>query len=106
MAPFGLKVIRLALAGLSTISPEAAGRAAFRLFATTPRRRPASVKERELLARSEGWMRQAERVPLTFAGGTAVAHCFAARPCTPFAGRVLVVHGWGSRAAYLSALTE
>jgi pimeloyl-ACP methyl ester carboxylesterase len=106
MAPFGLKVIRLALAGLSTISPYAAGRAAFRLFATTPRRRPASVKERELLARSEGWMRQAERVPLTFDGGTAVAHRFAARPCTPFAGRVLVVHGWGSRAAYLSALTE
>jgi len=106
MAPFGLKVIRLALAGLSTVSPQAAGRAAFRLFATTPRRRPASAKERDLLARSQGWMRQAERVPLSFAGGTAVAHRFAARPCGTFAGRVLVVHGWGSRAAYLSALTE
>ena len=51
-------------------------------------------------------MRQAQRVELSFAGGTAVAHRFAARPCENFAGRVLVVHGWGSRAAYLSALTE
>ncbi len=106
MASFGLKVIRLALSGVARISPDAAGRAAFRLFATTPGRRPRTAKEKELLARSEGWMRQAERVELGFAGGTAVAHRFAARPCGSFAGRVLVVHGWGSRAAYLAALTE
>lgn len=106
MASFGLKVIRLALSGVAAVSPAAAGRAAFRLFATTPGRRPRTAKERELFARSEGWMRQAQRVTLDFAGGTAVAHRFAARPCEAFAGRVLVVHGWGSRAAYLSALTE
>ncbi|TAA61480.1 alpha/beta hydrolase [Shinella sp. JR1-6] len=106
MASFGLKVIRLALSGVARISPDAAGRAAFRLFATTPGRRPRTAKEKDLFARSAGWMRQAERVPLTFAGGRAVAHRFAARPCQNFAGRVLVVHGWGSRAAYLSALTE
>ncbi|RFZ89239.1 alpha/beta fold hydrolase [Shinella sp. WSJ-2] len=106
MASFGLKVIRLVLSGVAAVSPDAAGRAAFRLFATTPGRRPRTAKERELFARSEGWMRQAQRVTLDFAGGTAVAHRFAARPCEAFAGRVLVVHGWGSRAAYLSALTE
>ncbi|MDX3977476.1 alpha/beta hydrolase [Shinella sp.] len=106
MASFGLKVIRLALQGAAVISPAAAGRAAFRLFATTPGRRPRTAKERELFARSEGWMRQAQRVTLAFAGGTAVAHRFAARPCQAFSGRVLVVHGWGSRAAYLSTLTE
>lgn len=106
MASFGLKVIRLALQGAAAVSPAAAGRAAFRLFATTPGRRPRTAKEKELFARSEGWMRQAERVTLAFAGGTAVAHRFAARPCQAFSGRVLVVHGWGSRAAYLSTLTE
>lgn len=106
MASFGLKVIRLALSGVAAVSPEAAGRAAFRLFATTPGRRPRTVKEKELFARSQGWMHQAERVQLTFGGRSAIAHRFAARPCQPFAGRVLVVHGWGSRAAYLSALTE
>lgn len=106
MASFGLKVIRLALQGAAVISPTAAGRAAFRLFATTPGRRQRTAKERELFARSEGWMRQAQRVTLAFAGGTAVAHRFAARPCQAFSGRVLVVHGWGSRAAYLSTLTE
>ena len=106
MASFGLKVIRLALSGVAKVSPHAAGRAAFRLFATTPGRRPRTAKEKELLARSDGWMRQAQHVELRFAGGTAVAHRFAARPCETFAGRVLVVHGWGSRAAYLSALTE
>ncbi|WP_411035746.1 alpha/beta hydrolase [Shinella sp. BYT-45] len=106
MASFGLKVIRLALAGVSAVSPRAAGRAAFRLFATTPGRRPRTAKEKELFARSEGWMRQAQRVELSFAGGRAVAHRFAARPCEAFTGRVLVVHGWGSRAAYLTALTE
>jgi len=106
MASFGLKVIRLALSSVAAVSPAAAGRAAFRLFATTPGRRPRTAKEKELFARSEGWMRQAQRVELSFAGGTAVAHRFAARPCEAFAGRVLVVHGWGSQAAYLSALTE
>ena len=106
MASFGLKVIRLALSGVAKISPDAAGRAAFRLFATTPGRRPRTAKERELFTRSQGWMRQAERVTLAFAGGSAVAHRFAARPCQGFSGRVLVVHGWGSRAAYLTALTE
>ena len=106
MASFGLKVIRLALSGVARISPDAAGRAAFRLFATTPGRRPKTPKEKELFARSLGWMRQAQRVELRFAGGTSVAHRFAARPCENFAGRVLVVHGWGSRAAYLTALTE
>lgn len=106
MASFGLKVIRLALSSVAAVSPAAAGRAAFRLFATTPGRRPRTAKESELFARSEGWMRQAQRVELSFAGGRAVAHRFAARPCEAFAGRVLVVHGWGSQAAYLSALTE
>jgi pimeloyl-ACP methyl ester carboxylesterase len=106
MASFGLKVIRLALSSVAAVSPAAAGRAAFRLFATTPGRRPRTAKEKELFARSEGWMRQAQRVELSFAGGTAVAHRFVARPCEAFAGRVLVVHGWGSQAAYLSALTE
>lgn len=106
MASFGLKVIRLALSGVARISPDAAGKAAFRLFATTPGRRPRSAKEKALFARSEGWMRQAERATLAFAGGSAVAHRFAARPCQAFSGRVLVVHGWGSRAAYLSTLTE
>jgi pimeloyl-ACP methyl ester carboxylesterase len=106
MASFGLKVIRLALRGVAAVSPDTAGRAAFRLFATTPRRRPSTAKEKALLARSRGWMRQAERVPLAFAGGKAMAHRFAARPCAAFTGRVLVVHGWGSRAAYLSTLTE
>ncbi|MGX5722661.1 alpha/beta hydrolase [Shinella zoogloeoides] len=106
MASFGLKVIRLALSGVAAVSPNAAGRAAFRLFATTPRRRPGTAKEKELFARSRGWMRQAQRVTLSFEGGSAVAHRFAARPCEAFAGRVLVVHGWGSRTAYLAALTE
>lgn len=106
MASFGLKVIRLALSGVAKISPDAAGRAAFRLFATTPGRKPRTAKERELFARSEGWMRQAQCVELSFSGGTAVAHRFVARPCEAFTGRVLVVHGWGSQTAYLSALTE
>ncbi|MCJ8148807.1 alpha/beta hydrolase [Shinella sedimenti] len=106
MASFGLKVIRLALSGMAAVSPDAAGRAAFRIFATTPARRPRTVKEKALFARSEGWMRQAQRVTLEFGGRTAVAHRFATRPCEAFAGRVLVVHGWGSRAAYLSVLTE
>ena len=69
MASFGLKVIRLALQGVAKVSPDAAGRAAFRLFATTPGRRPRTAKEKDLFARSAGWMRQAERVPLTFADG-------------------------------------
>ena len=60
MASFGLQVIRLALSGVAKVSPEAAGRAAFRIFATTPGRKPRTAKERELFARSEGWMQRGE----------------------------------------------
>jgi pimeloyl-ACP methyl ester carboxylesterase len=106
MASFALKVIRQALGATALVSPDAAGRLAFRIFATTPTRRPAGEKERALLAQSQGWMRQAERVSLSFPGGRAMAHRFRARACEAYQGRVLVVHGWGSRAAYLSALTS
>lgn len=106
MASFALKVIREALGATAAVSPKAAGRIAFRIFATTPSRRPASEKERSLLRQSEGWMRQAERVPLAFVGGQSMAYRFRARACEEFRGRALVVHGWGSRAAYLSALTS
>ena len=105
MASFGLQVIRAALGALQAVSPDLAGRFAFRLFATTPSRRPKQGKERALLAASTAWMAEAERVALNFAGGRAVAYRFAARPCVPFRGRVLVAHGWGSRADYLAALT-
>ncbi|MCF3639926.1 lysophospholipase [Rhizobium sp. TRM95111] len=105
MASFTLKVIRGTFAAVDRLSPRAAGRLAFRLFATTPSRRPKSAKERELLGASRIWMSNARAVDLRFAGGQARAHHFPARPCLAHAGRVLVVHGWGSRAAYLSALT-
>lgn len=103
MPSFALKVTRLALSGLSGISPRLAGKAAFALFCRTPSRRPAGQKARATHAMGRERLAAAERIRLTFAGGGAMAYRLngGARGDRK---RYLVLHGWGSSSEYISEL--
>lgn len=105
MASFAIEVTRLALRCVSTFSPETAGRLAFRLFSVTPSRTPSNAKEKAALAAAEPVMARAHPVTLSYAGGWVTAKHFRA-PGGRSAKRVLLVHGWGSRSNYLSAMIE
>ncbi|NVD38735.1 alpha/beta fold hydrolase [Ensifer sp. HO-A22] len=103
MASFAIKVIRHALAGVSAISPEAAGRLAFKLFTVTPGRKPKNAKERAALAAAAPVIAKGKPVTLSYAGGWVMARHFVGPRNTK---RVLLVHGWGSRSDYLAAMIE
>jgi pimeloyl-ACP methyl ester carboxylesterase len=103
MPSFPLKVTRLAFAQLEKLSPGVAGRIAFELFCRTPSRKPKGAKARQVFMVGRNRLRQATLVRLALSRGMAAAHHLPAqgdaeRP------RILVVHGWGSRAEYLSDL--
>ncbi|MDK1386715.1 alpha/beta fold hydrolase [Sinorhizobium sp. 8-89] len=105
MASFGIKVIRTALKAVSAVSPEAAGRLAFRIFCLTPGRKPKSGKEAALLKAAAPIMEHSRKVTLSFAGGWVVAHHFARRVDAD-GPRILLAHGWGSRSDYLATLID
>jgi pimeloyl-ACP methyl ester carboxylesterase len=106
MASFVIEVTRLALKCVSAISPEAAGRLAFRLFSVTPSRNPSNAKEKAAMAAAAPLMARAQPVTLSFAGGWVMARHFAAPADRREAKRILLVHGWGSRSDYLAPMIE
>ncbi len=107
MASFGLKVTRLAFAQLERLSPKASGQLAFELFCRTPTRKPQGNKARHVFQQGSERLRHATTVSLALSRGMAAAHHLgghgvASSACG--ATRLLVVHGWGSRAEYLTDL--
>ncbi|CAN7475149.1 alpha/beta fold hydrolase [Pararhizobium sp. LjRoot238] len=106
MASVAIEVTRLALKCVSAVSPETAGRLAFRLFSVTPGRKPSNGKEKALLAAAAPVMATARPVTLSFAGGWVMARHFEGRADRGAAKRVLLVHGWGSRSDYLATMIE
>lgn len=105
MASFATKVIRLSLKAVSAVSPEKAGKIAFRIFCRTPGRKPKNGKEKALLMAASPVMALSRSVTLSIAGGWVVAHHFG-RPAGSRGPRVLLVHGWGSRSDYLATLID
>jgi len=99
------KVIRIGFGLTGRVAPRLAGRLAFRLFRTTPSRKPATDKARQALANAQSTLARADRVTLPIGSGAVVAYAFA-----PFSGRtgetVLVIHGWGSRTAFMLPIIE
>ena len=96
MNPLLVASIRFYLRTLARIAPKAAGRQAYKLF-STPRLRakvPSSM---------EGVMAQAEQFELEVAGHQVAAYRWAG---APGAQRVLLTHGWESRAARLAIWVE
>ncbi|MFY8102001.1 MAG: alpha/beta hydrolase, partial [Allorhizobium sp.] len=103
MPSFPLKVTRLAFAQLEKLSPGVAGRIAFELFCRTPSRKPKGAKARQVFFVGRNRLRQATLVRLALSRGMAAAHHLPAEGKAD-RRRILVVHGWGSRAEYLSDL--
>lgn len=103
MPSFPLKVTRLAFAQLEKLSPGVAGRIAFELFCRTPSRKPKGTKARQVFMLGRNRLRQATLVRLALSRGMAAAHHLPAEGEAE-RSRILVVHGWGSRAEYLSDL--
>jgi pimeloyl-ACP methyl ester carboxylesterase len=104
MPSFPLKVTRLAFAQLEKLSPTVAGRIAFELFCRTPSRRPKGVKAKQVFLTGRNRLRQASTVRLALSRGMAAAHHLPADLHGGRTKRILVVHGWGSRAEYLTDL--
>lgn len=105
MASFGFMVIRGAFAVAEHLAPRLTGRAAFALFSRTPRARRISQRERAVLESARETMDSARRHRLQTPQGCIAAYDFAPvgagrlhAPC------VLVLHGWGSRAAHMASL--
>ncbi|WP_419912918.1 alpha/beta hydrolase [Hoeflea sp.] len=94
------KVIHFGLDITGRIAPETAGRAAFRLFSTTPPRRPGSRKARRALELSKPAMATAKKLGLRTGGGTVSTWYFPAL-ANKSPETVLVAHGWGSRTEYM-----
>lgn len=103
MAPFALSVIRLGLKAVSTLSPEYGARLAYQLFCTTDSRKPKGAKQRAAHAEGEAILSGAQPVLLSLSDCSAMTYLFD-QPADPGAPRVLVVHGWGSGAAYLAPM--
>lgn len=101
MPSFLLQVTRLGFGSLGSVAPGLAASLAFRLFCRTPSRRPAGAKARQAFAEGEARLGAAERIGVGTSKGEVMAYRLKGAPA---ARRVLVVHGWGSRAEYLSAL--
>src|SRR5690606_26081771 len=101
MASFGFMVIRGVFAVAEHLAPRLTGRMAVAVFSRTPPRRRPSEKERAALEAAAPIMGEARRHWLTTAAGRIAVYDFATghgRRGTP---TVLVLHGWGSRAAHM-----
>ncbi len=104
MPSFPLKVTRLAFAQLEKVSPTVAGRIAFELFCRTPSRHPKGDKAKQVFIVGRSRLRQASTVRIALTRGMAAAHHLKSGPESSSVPRFLVVHGWGSRAEYLSEM--
>ncbi len=103
MAPFALSVIRFGLKAVSILSPEHGARLAYRLFCTTDSRMPKGDKQKAAHAEGEAILSRTRQVRLSLSDCSAMTYLFETGDA-PRAQRVLVVHGWGSGAAYLAPM--
>jgi pimeloyl-ACP methyl ester carboxylesterase len=100
-----LKVIRPVVAAASILSPRLAGAVAFRAFCRPPAGGGRGEVLQRAVDRAEARMAGAERIEVDHSGGTVLAYRFPA-PGGGTGRRVLLVHGWTSRAAFMSAFVE
>ncbi|WP_105401322.1 alpha/beta fold hydrolase [Neorhizobium sp. T7_12] len=103
MPSFALKVIRFGFAAMGRPFPNTTAGLAFRLFCLTPSRRPKGGKARAMEDEGRERLSAAQKIPLAVGRSTVMAYRFNSdgKPGRP---RYLVVHGWGSNAAYIAAL--
>ena len=103
MTPIALKVIRPVISVGSRYAPQVTARLAFELFCRTPPRRPAGPKARQVHAQGRQRLAAAKTMPFRAGKARVMAYLFAGLH-REASKRFLVVHGWGSSAAYISSL--
>lgn len=106
MPSLSLQVTRLFMTGLEYISPRLSGRVAFALFCRTPSRKPKGEKAMRAFEQGRQALASARRLRLPTPGGMIGLHVLEAGRQNAPVPRILVVHGWGSRAEYLSGLAR
>lgn len=106
MASFGVKVIRTAFGLAEHVAPRLAGRVAFELFARTPNPGKMSPGEARAVERAAAFMQEARHHRIPAGRGCLAMHEFRPLDGRPYAGTVLVVHGWRSRTQFMKALIE
>lgn len=100
MPSFAIKVTRAGFSVLGSVSPDVAARLAFLLFCLTPSRKPKGEKAKAVFAAGAQRLVVAEKITLATSSGFVSAYRLSSREAAP--RRVLVVHGWGARAEYLT----
>lgn len=105
MPSFALQVIRFGLLTVGTVSPRYAGRLAFRIFSTTPSRRPQGERARTVFATGTKRLQAAEPIAIDMPGCRKVMAYRFAPAEDGGKGRYLVAHGWGSESAYMAEMS-
>lgn len=102
MPSFAAKVTRFGFSALTSLSPSVASRAAWALFCRTPSRRPKGGKAKSAFASGALLLSQAEKLTVGRGAEKVGVQRLLSPDCS--APRILVIHGWGSRAEYLAEL--
>lgn len=101
MPSFAKKALRLTFSVAGTVSPQGAGKLAFRVFSLAPSRFPKGERARAVFAEGARRLAKAEPRALETPHGKIMTYRLAGA-----GGRYLVLHGWGSRSEYMAALAE
>lgn len=102
MTDTALRMLRPLVRAASFVAPTTAGKVAFRFFCTPPRRRVRNENEARASRSSAGRLARAEAIAVPFPCGSVQAYVFEARGVAR-RGTVLLVHGWSSEAAFMTA---
>ncbi|MDH6232765.1 pimeloyl-ACP methyl ester carboxylesterase [Mesorhizobium soli] len=106
MASIALKVIRGVFGAAELVAPRLGGRIGFELFCRTPNPKVLTAGERRAVERAVDFMAEARHHRIKVGSNCVAVHEFRPGEGRPFAGTVLVIHGWRSRTEYMHALIE
>lgn len=104
MTSFAFKVIRFGFSRLEALSPRLSGSLAFKLFCRTPGRQPKGEKAKRVFVAGQQKLANAAVVRLPTSAGSVGTYHLGSDSVQRVVPRLLVVHGWGSRAEYLTDL--
>lgn len=104
MAPFALQVIRFGLGTVNALAPGLGARLSYRLFCRTDSPKPKGEKARAVHREGMDILGRAAAVPVAVDGRAVMSYRFEGGKAD--APSVLIVHGWGSSAAYLARMAE
>lgn len=105
MSTGSLRLIRPFVKVGAFIAPRMTGNAAFRMFCTPPVLRGLDKAQQSQISKAEARLAGAERARIAYAEGEVETYLF--RTATmPSRGRILLLHGWTGRAAFMSAFIQ